>query len=81
MILAIDTLRGKHNIHAYTLMILLVVLWPLPTRIEQPRSYLKILLNSLWYMTVLNVNESQLMYLLCQPVRIINNLCMALVTQ
>ena len=80
MILAIHYV-GNTTFIPTLVMILLVVLWPLPTRIEQPRSYLKILLNSLWYMTVLNVNKSQLMYLLCQPVRIINNLCMALVTQ
>jgi len=80
MILAIHYV-GNTTFIPTLVMILLVVLWPLPTRIEQPRSYLKILLYSLWYMTVLNVNKSQLMYLLCQPVRIINNLCMALVTQ
>jgi hypothetical protein len=53
-------------------MILPVVLWQLPTRTEQPRSYLKILLCSLWYMTVSNVNESQLIYPIYLPVRITN---------
>jgi hypothetical protein len=71
MILAIHYV-GNTTFIPTLVMILLVVLWPLPTRIEQPRSYLKILLYSLWYMTVLNVNESQLIYLICKPVRIIN---------
>jgi hypothetical protein len=45
------------------LMILLVVLWPLPTtRIELSRYFQKIWLYSLLYMTALNVNESQLIY-------------------
>jgi hypothetical protein len=45
-------------------MILLVVLWLLPTRIELPRYFQKIWLYSLLYTTALNVNESQLIYLI-----------------